>query len=105
MENHQPFRLTRILEQQQYPRELSLQKAIHFLLHDKKIGDAPCLAGRSGTGRRVYENAQRDLRLGANRQLSVPSQKPKSSMARVMRACLDFAICSNSPSLQPPYRT
>ena len=38
MENHQPFPLPRILERQQRLQKLSLQKAMRFLLHDKRVG-------------------------------------------------------------------
>ena len=68
---HQSFRLPRILEQQQRLQKLSVQRKMPFLQYDKKVGDAPCLAGRN----------------------------PKSSMACVTRACSDFITCSSSPSL------
>lgn len=103
MENHQTFRLPRILERQQRLKKLSLLKATHFLLHDKRVGNAPCLIGRFGTGGCVYKNAKRQTHL----RLAQTDNRAflRNSMVCVMRACSDLTACASSPSLQLPCTT
>ena len=87
METHPPFRLPRIPERPQRLQKLSLQKARRFLRHDKKVGDASCLAGRSGTGGCVSENARRQTELR-------PAQTDNRAFPRRSRSAPWPALCA-----------